>query len=86
MSRSLTNMFEVMARREAKKLNLAPAPAPTPALATAKPAKTTKPRTKPDPHMAQNFSELASFLWSVADLLRGDKRADFGKVNPLVSG
>ena len=28
-----------------------------------------------------NFSELANFIWSVADLLRGDyKRADFGKV------
>ena len=27
------------------------------------------------------FSELANFLWSVADLLRGDyKRADYGKV------
>lgn len=31
--------------------------------------------------MAQNFSELANFIWSVADLLRGDyKRADFGKI------
>jgi type I restriction enzyme M protein len=31
--------------------------------------------------MAQNFSELANFLWSVADLLRGDyKQADYGKV------
>lgn len=31
--------------------------------------------------MAQNFSELANFLWSVADLLRGDYRqADYGKV------
>jgi type I restriction enzyme M protein len=31
--------------------------------------------------MAQNFSELASFIWSVADLLRGDyKQADYGKV------
>lgn len=31
--------------------------------------------------MAQNFSELAYFLWSVADLLRGDyKQADYGKV------
>ncbi len=28
-----------------------------------------------------NFNELASFLWSVADLLRGDyKQADYGKV------
>ncbi len=28
-----------------------------------------------------NFSELANFIWSVADLLRGDyKRADYGKV------
>lgn len=23
-------------------------------------------------HMAQNFSELANFIWSVADILRGD--------------
>lgn len=31
--------------------------------------------------MAQNFTELANFLWSVADLLRGDyKQADYGKV------
>ena len=31
--------------------------------------------------MAQNFSELANFLWSVADDLRGDyKQADYGKV------
>ena len=28
-----------------------------------------------------SFSELANFIWGVADLLRGDyKRADFGKV------
>lgn len=31
--------------------------------------------------MAQNFSEIANFIWSVADLLRGDyKQADYGKV------
>lgn len=31
--------------------------------------------------MAQNFSELANFIWTVADLLRGDyKQADYGKV------
>ena len=31
--------------------------------------------------MAQNFSELANFIWSVADLLRGDyKQADYGKI------
>jgi type I restriction enzyme M protein len=31
--------------------------------------------------MATNFSELANFIWSVADLLRGDyKQADYGKV------
>lgn len=31
--------------------------------------------------MAQNFSELANFIWSVADLLRGDYRqSDYGKV------
>lgn len=31
--------------------------------------------------MAQNFTELANFLWSVADHLRGDyKAADYGKV------
>jgi type I restriction enzyme M protein len=31
--------------------------------------------------MAKNFSELANFIWQVADLLRGDyKQADYGKV------
>jgi type I restriction enzyme M protein len=31
--------------------------------------------------MAQNFSELATLIWSVAELLRGDyKQADYGKV------
>ena len=31
--------------------------------------------------MAQNFTELANFIWSVADLLRGDyKQSDYGKV------
>jgi type I restriction enzyme M protein len=31
--------------------------------------------------MAKNFTELANFIWSVADLLRGDyKQADYGKV------
>ena len=31
--------------------------------------------------MASNFSEKAAFLWSVADLLRGDyKPAGYGKV------
>jgi type I restriction enzyme M protein len=31
--------------------------------------------------VAQNFSELANFIWSVADLLCGDyKQADYGKV------
>ena len=31
--------------------------------------------------MAQNFSELANLIWSVAELLRGDyKQADYGKV------
>ncbi len=31
--------------------------------------------------MSMNFSELANFCWSVADLLRGDyKQADYGKV------
>jgi type I restriction enzyme M protein len=29
--------------------------------------------------MSQNFTEIANFLWSVADLLRGDyKQADYG--------
>ncbi len=28
-----------------------------------------------------NFNEIASFLWSVADLLRGDyKQSDYGKI------
>ena len=44
-SRTLTNMFEVMVRREAKKLNLAPAPAP--AVVTARPAtKTAKSKNR----------------------------------------
>ncbi len=31
--------------------------------------------------MGSNFSGKAAFLWSVADLLRGDyKQADYGKV------
>lgn len=31
--------------------------------------------------MQPNFSELANFIWSVADLLRGDyKQADYGKI------
>ncbi len=31
--------------------------------------------------MSQNFTELANFIWSVADLLRGDyKQSDYGKV------
>lgn len=31
--------------------------------------------------MAQNFSELANLIWSVAELLRGDyKQADYGKI------
>lgn len=31
--------------------------------------------------MSQSFSEIANFIWSVADLLRGDyKQADYGKV------
>jgi type I restriction enzyme M protein len=38
-------------------------------------ASTSAPRT------FSNFSELANFLWSVADLLRGDyKQSDYGKV------
>ena len=31
--------------------------------------------------MSPNFSELANFIWSVADLLRGDySQSDYGKV------
>lgn len=31
--------------------------------------------------MSQNFTEIANFLWSIADLLRGDyKQADYGKI------
>ena len=40
-------------------------------------------KTEPEQHieMAKNFSELANFIWQVADLLRGDyKQADYGKV------
>lgn len=33
------------------------------------------------PRQFQSFSEVTSFVWSVADLLRGDyKQADYGKV------
>lgn len=39
-NRSLTNMFEVMVREHAKKLNLAPAPAP---MGTASVARKSKP-------------------------------------------
>ncbi len=42
-------------------------------------AKDTAP--PPSPRSFQGFSEITSFLWSVADLLRGDyKQADYGKV------
>ncbi|MEO5726535.1 MAG: type I restriction-modification system subunit M N-terminal domain-containing protein [Byssovorax sp.] len=35
----------------------------------------------PTPRSFAGFSEVTSFLWSVADLLRGDyKQADYGKV------
>jgi type I restriction enzyme M protein len=48
--------------------------------------RTTKTSTKdttppPSPRSFAGFSEVTSFLWSVADLLRGDyKQADYGKV------
>ena len=48
--------------------------------------KTPGARTKdtappPSPRSFNGFSEITSFLWSVADLLRGDyKQADYGKV------
>lgn len=41
-NRSLTNMFEVMVREHAKKLNLAPAPAAQPAAAASRKTKPTK--------------------------------------------
>ena len=35
----------------------------------------------PSPRSFHGFSEITSFLWGVADLLRGDyKQADYGKV------
>jgi hypothetical protein len=35
----------------------------------------------PSPRSFGGFSEITSFIWSVADLLRGDyKQADYGKV------
>src|ERR1017187_4073337 len=35
----------------------------------------------PSPRSFTGFSEITTFLWSVADLLRGDyKQADYGKV------
>jgi type I restriction enzyme M protein len=43
------------------------------------PPKNTPP--PPSPRSFSGFSEITSFLWSVADLLRGDyKQADYGKV------
>lgn len=44
-----------------------------------KPSTDTAP--PPSPRSFQGFSEVTSFLWSIADLLRGDyKQADYGKV------
>jgi type I restriction enzyme M protein len=40
-----------------------------------------KGKSKEPSQVSTNFSELANFCWSVADLLRGDyKQADYGKV------
>jgi type I restriction enzyme M protein len=39
------------------------------------------PAADPAPRQFQSFSEITSFVWSVADLLRGDyKQSDYGKV------
>jgi hypothetical protein len=39
----------------------------------------------PGTSVASNFTEIAAFNWSVADLLRGDyKQSDYGKVTLLV--
>jgi len=41
------------------------------------------PAAQSEPRKFTGFSEVTSFLWSVADLLRGDyKQADYGKVIP----
>ncbi len=48
-----------------------------------RPTKTSTKDTAPppSPRSFAGFSEVTSFLWSVADLLRGDyKQADYGKV------
>jgi type I restriction enzyme M protein len=37
--------------------------------------------TPAQPRQFQSFSDITGFIWSVADLLRGDyKQADYGKV------
>jgi len=34
-----------------------------------------------EPKRMKNFKETANFIWSIADLLRGDyKQSDYGKV------
>ena len=50
--------------------------------ATKAPAPSAKDTTPPpSPRSFNGFSEITSFIWSVADLLRGDyKQADYGKV------
>lgn len=62
-----------------------PTPAASPAIPTPR-GSTNGARAKdtappPSPRSFNGFSEITSFLWSVADLLRGDyKQADYGKV------
>ena len=39
------------------------------------------PVTNPNGRSFNGFSEITNFIWSIADLLRGDyKQADYGKV------
>jgi type I restriction-modification system DNA methylase subunit len=44
-------------------------------------------RTQSESRKFTPFSEITSFIWSVADLLRGDyKQADYGKVILPITG
>jgi type I restriction enzyme M protein len=42
---------------------------------------TSSPANTIQPRQFQSFNEITSFIWGVADLLRGDyKQSDYGKV------
>src|SRR5256885_3057091 len=68
-----------MAKRTAKKPKNGGAPASrTPA---GRPATSSRSDPTPESSVPMSESNLSSFIWSVADLLRGDyKQSDYGKV------